>query len=69
MPDEAELLRQYAESASNEAFATFVRGHIGLAYSAAIRRTNGDAHLAHDVAQRVFSAVAQHAAAVARQLG
>lgn len=44
MTDDAELIRRYAEQRSEEAFAELVRRHLGLVYSAALRRLGGDAH-------------------------
>lgn len=66
MSDDAELLRCYAESGSEEAFAEFVDRNLSLVYFAALRRTNGDVHLAEDVVQQVFTALAQNARSVAR---
>lgn len=65
MIDDAQLLRRYAEDRTEEAFAELVRRHLNLVYSAALRQTNGDAHLARDVAQLVFTDLARKAAALA----
>jgi RNA polymerase sigma factor (sigma-70 family) len=54
MLDDIELLRQYAEQASQEAFAELVRRRIDLVYSIALRRLNGDGQSAEDVVQVVF---------------
>ena len=62
MTDDAELIRRYAEQRSEEAFAELVRRHLGLVYSAALRRLGGDAHGAADVAQGVFVKLARDAA-------
>jgi DNA-directed RNA polymerase specialized sigma24 family protein len=64
MPDDSELIRRYAESGSEEAFAQLVARNLSLVYHAALRRTNGDAHLAEDVAQKVFTSLAQNARSV-----
>ena len=57
-----ELLRRYAEADSEGAFAELVRRHLDLVYSAALRQVNGDAHMAQDVAQMVFTDLARKAA-------
>jgi RNA polymerase sigma factor (sigma-70 family) len=62
--DDAELLRQYARDGSEAAFTELVRRHLDLVYSAALRRVGGDAHLANDVTQQVFIALAHQAAAL-----
>jgi RNA polymerase sigma factor (sigma-70 family) len=61
MRDDAELLREYAEERSEDAFAELVRRHLGLVYNAALRQVGGDAHLAQDVAQSVFTDLARKA--------
>jgi len=61
MPDDAELLRRYAATRAEDAFAELVRRHLDGVYSAALRRVGGDTHLAEDVAQQVFVALAQKA--------
>jgi RNA polymerase sigma factor (sigma-70 family) len=58
---DAQLLRAYAERRSDAAFAELVRRHIDLVHSAA-RRMVGDAHLADDVTQATFLALAKNAA-------
>jgi RNA polymerase sigma factor (sigma-70 family) len=57
---DSELLRDYAERRSETAFAELVQRHLDLVYSAAVRMV-GDAHLAQDVAQGAFLALAQNA--------
>src|SRR5688572_21480369 len=57
-----ELLEQYVRSRSQAAFAQLVHRHIGWVRAAAVRQVRGDAHLADDVAQAVFLALAQQAA-------
>ncbi|HXB02698.1 MAG TPA: sigma-70 family RNA polymerase sigma factor [Opitutaceae bacterium] len=66
MIEDSELLRLYAESRSEEAFAELVRRRIGLVYAVALRRTRGDVHAAEDAAQLVFVDLARKAAALSR---
>jgi RNA polymerase sigma factor (sigma-70 family) len=66
MLDDSALLRRYAASHTEEDFAEVVRRHVNLVYSAALRQVNGDAHLAQDVTQAVFTDLARKAESVAR---
>ncbi len=63
--EDAELLRRYASERSEVAFAELVRRHLAPVYGFALRRVGGDAHLAEDVAQEVFTALARKAGALA----
>src|SRR5437667_12684502 len=65
--NDLELLRQYVQTGSQEAFAQVVRLHIDMVYSVA-RRQVRDAHLAEDVTQRVFVLLAQKAATLRREV-
>lgn len=58
------LLRAYAENHSETAFAELVRRHVDLVYSAALRMVC-DSHLAQDVTQGVFVALAKNATPLA----
>ncbi len=64
MMNDAELLRRYAKDRTEDAFAELVRRHLSLVYFAALRRVGGDAPLAEEVAQSVFTALAREAAAL-----
>ena len=55
---DSELLRDYAENASESAFAELVRRHIDLVYSSALRLVV-DPHLAEDVSQATFATLAR----------
>jgi RNA polymerase sigma factor (sigma-70 family) len=66
MDDDSTLLRRYAETRCEDAFSELVRRHLDFVHSVALRHTRGDAHLAQDVSQQVFLALARHAAALAR---
>ncbi|HVU37595.1 MAG TPA: sigma-70 family RNA polymerase sigma factor [Opitutales bacterium] len=60
IPD-GQLLRRYAQGGDETAFAELVRRHVDLVYSAALRLTYGDAALAQDVSQSVFTDLARQA--------
>ena len=67
MTPDSELLRRYAGTRFEEAFAELVRRHVNLVYTAALRQVNGDTHLAQDVAQTVFTDLAHKAASLSRR--
>ena len=66
MNDDSELLRRFADEGSQTAFAELVRRTVNFVYAAALRQTNGDAHLAQDVTQAVYLALASQASALKR---
>src|SRR3954464_14845222 len=57
-PTDGQLLRQYVEDSSQNAFAQLVRRHTGFVYAAARRQSP---HQAEDVMQAVFILLAQKA--------
>lgn len=63
MIDDAALLRQYAATGAEEAFAALVRRNVDLVYATALRIV-GDPARAQDVAQSVFVALARKATAL-----
>ncbi len=59
MTHHRQLLSDYAEHGSEEAFRELVNLYIGLVHSSASRLTNGDTHRAQDIAQTVFADLAR----------
>src|SRR5579859_4119477 len=67
MDSDAELLRMFARTRSEDAFAELVRRHIHLVHSTARRTAGGDAHLAEDATQSVFADLARKASSLANR--
>lgn len=62
--NDTDLLQAYLDDRSERAFTELVELHLPLVYRTALRGVNGDEHLAHDVAQRVFALLARKAASL-----
>jgi DNA-directed RNA polymerase specialized sigma24 family protein len=58
--DDIALLKQFAETDSEPAFAGIVSRHLNLVYSTALRSV-GDAHAAQEISQAVFIILARKA--------
>ena len=61
--EDSALLRQYAETNSQEAFSALVSRHVNLVYSVALRRV-GNPHRAEEITQAVFIILAKKAGAL-----
>lgn len=66
--NDAELLRRYADFRDERAFTTLVERYVNLVYSAAQRQMWGDAHLAEDVSQAVFTDLSRKAGRLAASI-
>jgi len=61
MKPDCELLRLYADEGDEAAFSEVVRRHLNLVYASAVRLLNGNAAMAQDVTQVVFTDLARKA--------
>jgi RNA polymerase sigma factor (sigma-70 family) len=66
MDNDNQLLERYASNGSEHAFRTLVERHVNLVHSAAVREARGDAALAEDITQAVFTELALRAARLVR---
>ena len=64
LTDNLKLLRDYADHGDEAAFRTLVERYVDMVYSAAFRRVGGDAGLAQDVTQTVFTDLARKASSL-----
>lgn len=61
MTEDQQWLEEYCQDRSDRAFRFLVDKHLPMVHSAAMRMVQGDAHLAEDIAQCVFSNLARKA--------
>jgi DNA-directed RNA polymerase specialized sigma24 family protein len=66
MPDDFELLRQYVEHGSSEAFEVLVERHSGMLHGAALRVVRDESR-AEEITQAVFIILARKAASLRRR--
>src|SRR5688500_18437790 len=64
-PSDPDLIRRFVEQRADDAFAELTRRHVDLVYLAALRKV-GNPHLAEDVTQAVFTALAWKAPSLLR---
>src|ERR1700712_4151853 len=67
MQTDQELLQCYVQQRSEKAFTELVQRHVDLVYGAALRQLCGNASLAEDVTQSVFTTLAAQASALAQR--
>ncbi len=68
MSETQQLLADYVENGSEEAFSQLVRNYVDFVYSSALRLVNGDAHLAQDITQSVFIDLARQARSLSSEV-
>ncbi len=66
-PDDIELLREYVENDSGQAFAALVARHVNRVYSVALRHT-GRPHQAEEITQAVFVILARKSRHLGRRV-
>src|SRR3954453_11297618 len=67
MKDDRELLREYAEGGSDEAFRLIVERHAGMVHGAALRIVR-EPSFAEEIAQAVFILLARKSASLPRSV-
>lgn len=65
MSDDSDLLRRHAAARDEAAFGEFVRRTVDFVHGAALRQCRGDAALAQDLVQLVFTDVGRRAGRLA----
>ena len=64
MNEDATLLSRFVEDHAEEAFTELVQRYLAMVHATALRRVGGDTHLAQDVTQMVFIALARKASSL-----
>ncbi len=64
MNEDATLLSRFVEDHAEEAFTELVQRYLSMVHATALRRVGGDTHLAQDVTQTVFIALARKASSL-----
>jgi RNA polymerase sigma factor (sigma-70 family) len=67
IPSDPQLLHRYVTDNSEPAFAELVNRHFSFVYGAAMRQVAGDAELARDITQSVFTDLARKARSLAER--
>jgi len=65
MKSDSDLLRSYVQDNCSEAFTEIVRRNVNLVHSCVLRRIGGDAQMAEDITQKVFSDLARKSSKLA----
>lgn len=68
MKEDSQLLREFCEQDSGDAFTAIVERHLDLVYSVAYRQVGGNEAFARDVSQEVFIALAREAGNLSKKV-
>ncbi len=68
MKEDSQLLKEYLEEDSGDAFAAIVERHLDLVYSVAYRQVGGNEAFARDVCQEAFIALAREARTLSKDV-
>ncbi len=68
MKEDSQLLREFCEQDSSDAFTAIVERHLDLVYSVAYRQVGGNEAFARDVSQEVFITLAREAGNLSKKV-